>query len=432
VSTHGDAAGSRSYHTMTRVEPPKIDFDPSKINTSPLLPSASLEFVEAWAKAHVAVETQLDTAVAVVTQRPPKLVYPLDGTDGGEQWAPVCVDDRPIPALSSRLASVFFTKPHQEAMARAADRYYDCVAKALLLEYSVLKKMEKRADLWQFTKGALPEKMAKELDGCRGSYDRVLAAVTSLADLLDRDLPDFPDVVLDDEDGSSKSKGGVLSMVSTEFGPFEDAITRSFYRDIPNLRETLPAILFDPETCAPALVVESPAANTPSFSRASVARDDTKHIKGTLDGALGQLSDSRKPKTSVAPPPVPITVPKPVSAPVSVPKEVSPPHAMGTGLSRLLAVRQNSDGVTIADEEDDGDDKKYKPSARLRSLLSSVGEPDVLLEEDTVADLAAHAKSAAAVKFSDLLQRLSGYVMPYIYVCVSVSYGAPHMCVYVQ
>ena len=48
----------------------------------------------------------------------------------------------------------------------------------------------------------MPDRVASALETQRSGYERLQAAVTALADLLDRDFPDLPDA-FDDDEGQS-------------------------------------------------------------------------------------------------------------------------------------------------------------------------------------------------------------------------------------
>jgi len=154
----------------------------------------------------------------------------------------------------SHLPSTLLSTEQQNTLLRAADRYFDALCRALILETKSLRRLERLAELSRFStisastsSATVASEKAGELETARESQERLVSLVGAMGDVLDRELPFLPAVV-EEEDGSGV-KGGVTvwrpPTSSSSYAPFEDAFTYAFYRDVPNLRDgSIPSAIF--------------------------------------------------------------------------------------------------------------------------------------------------------------------------------------------
>ena len=323
----------------------------------------------AWHEAHAGVGTDLSAAAPAL--RPP-VVAPLRpaptggavASAGPEAAAPalsaasaaaaVAPPDAAAPKIL--LPSLLCEPPAQLALTGALDAYYHAVARAAserlasgdlrpssqspppppthplaVLENAELRRLEKRADLLLFKKGVVPERDAEALEAARASLDKVRGAVAALADVLDRDMPPLDDSLVEDDD-DGKAKGRLTLWLhggsSDEGGPYGDAVSRSFYEDIPDLRDTVPSILLG-EALSAAAASAGGADGDEGGAQGGGARaaGATPRVranirttaKGTLDGALEQFSGRRGTTAAASPAPAPAPAPPPAAAPVKAP-----------------------------------------------------------------------------------------------------------------
>lgn len=349
-----------------------------------------------------------------------------------EPVAPPPASAAPVPAgappQSPLLPSLLFEPPVQAALTGALDAYYHAVARAAsactvfqslplprshprspprfrpcshpraVLENADLRRLEKRADLLLFKKGVVPEKDAEALEEARASLEKVRAhprigscppvtsvhlllliiltqvrtAVGALADVLDRDPPPLDDALVDDDEEGGKAKGRLTLWLhggsADEGGPFGDAVSRSFYEDTPDLRDTVPSILLGAALDAAAAAegegeaAEGGGAGGGSRAPGTAPRGARANVRtnarGTLDGALEQFSGRRAVAAAPAPAPAP--------APAAAPAVTRPaPPAAAPALSPADADAADAAAATAALQQ--------QPQLRLVDMLGRLG-----------------------------------------------------------
>lgn len=88
------------------------------------------------------------------------------------------------------------------------------------------------------SKGEVSNDRKEKLESLQTSYDKLLASAQTMSDLLNENLPELP------KDEPTQSGGVVLDMIDdsneAQLDPWGDDETKSFYIDLPDLREFLP------------------------------------------------------------------------------------------------------------------------------------------------------------------------------------------------
>ncbi|DBA81963.1 TPA: hypothetical protein ACH3X1_007672 [Trebouxia sp. C0004] len=94
-------------------------------------------------------------------------------------------------------------------------------------------------------RGELPEDMSAAYERQRKTYEALQRAVASLADTMEKNMPDLPEPssVTRTRDGGIVVLTGREADDSTTAGPFEDEDTRAFYESLPDVRAVVPAVL---------------------------------------------------------------------------------------------------------------------------------------------------------------------------------------------
>ncbi|GMF38713.1 unnamed protein product [Phytophthora fragariaefolia] len=124
---------------------------------------------------------------------------------------------------------------------------YDVICKFYLAQHATFLKLDARNEKEEANRGEVTDEHVQELKNAKLLFEKLQTSVNSLADALDRDVPPLP--VEEKDDGSGR--GGILIWEGGEGGgrelsrdgPFDDEATRSFYEDLPDLLELVPAVV---------------------------------------------------------------------------------------------------------------------------------------------------------------------------------------------
>ncbi|GMF27983.1 unnamed protein product [Phytophthora lilii] len=124
---------------------------------------------------------------------------------------------------------------------------YDMICKFYLAQHATFLKLDARNEKEEANRGEVTEEHVQELKNAKLLFEKLQTSVNSLADALDREVPPLP--VEEKDDGSGR--GGILVWEGGEGGgrelsrdgPFDDEATRSFYEDLPDLLELVPAVV---------------------------------------------------------------------------------------------------------------------------------------------------------------------------------------------
>ena len=123
---------------------------------------------------------------------------------------------------------------------------YRYLTSSLVQTHAKLRKLEKRCEQDRLLNGALSEAREKGLSDATKLFDNLLKSVESLSESLDLKLPTLKEEVEVLEEG--ERNGLELwtkeeDVESSDWGPFDDEETWSFYCDVPDLITTIPPAL---------------------------------------------------------------------------------------------------------------------------------------------------------------------------------------------
>ncbi|KAG6956159.1 hypothetical protein JG687_00010776 [Phytophthora cactorum] len=124
---------------------------------------------------------------------------------------------------------------------------YDMICKFYLAQHATFLKLDARNEKEEANRGEVTEEHVQELKNAKLLFEKLQTSVNSLANALDRDVPPLP--VEEKDDGSANGSilvwegGDGAGRELSRDGPFDDEATRSFYEDLPDLLELVPAVV---------------------------------------------------------------------------------------------------------------------------------------------------------------------------------------------
>ncbi|KAE9308288.1 Regulator of nonsense transcripts [Phytophthora fragariae] len=123
---------------------------------------------------------------------------------------------------------------------------YEMICKFYLAQHATFLKLDARNEKEEANRGEVTDEHVQELKNAKLLFEKLQTSVNSLADALDREVPPLPVEEKDDGPG----RGGILVWEGegggrelSRDGPFDDEATRSFYEDLPDLLELVPAVV---------------------------------------------------------------------------------------------------------------------------------------------------------------------------------------------
>lgn len=173
--------------------------------------------------------------------------------------------------------------------------YFLSMKKCLLDQHKELHKRQRKNQQILQNKGELSDERKEENDKFQKTYDKLLTNVSTLADILDEDMPDLPEqhnITEEDTTGGSIDIQFPIPKSESEMDPYslwEDDDTRVFYECLTDLKTKVPAILYDSQARSRS-VSESASSDTtaPAGDNVTTAAADTS--AATEDGAAAQQS----------------------------------------------------------------------------------------------------------------------------------------------
>ncbi|KAF1779201.1 Armadillo-type fold [Phytophthora cactorum] len=112
---------------------------------------------------------------------------------------------------------------------------YDMICKFYLAQHATFLKLDARNEKEEANRGEVTEEHVQELKNAKLLFEKLQTSVNSLADALDRECRRFRILVWEGGDGAGREL--------SRDGPFDDEATRSFYEDLPDLLELVPAVV---------------------------------------------------------------------------------------------------------------------------------------------------------------------------------------------
>ncbi|GFO15397.1 regulator of nonsense transcripts 2-like [Plakobranchus ocellatus] len=111
-----------------------------------------------------------------------------------------------------------------------------------------LKALERQNRKIMQTKGEISAERRDDYENAFASFQKLLASSTVLADLLDEDIPEFPQEEYTEDGSCMMDIFNPMKDAEFQYGGdkslFEDDDTRSFYETLPDLRASIPSVSF--------------------------------------------------------------------------------------------------------------------------------------------------------------------------------------------
>uniref|UniRef100_M4BYF9 MIF4G domain-containing protein n=1 Tax=Hyaloperonospora arabidopsidis (strain Emoy2) TaxID=559515 RepID=M4BYF9_HYAAE len=121
---------------------------------------------------------------------------------------------------------------------------FEMIGKFYVAQHATVWKVEARNEKEEANRGEVTDDHVQELKKAKLLFEKLQTSVNALADALDREVPPLPVETKDDGSGRGEIlvwEGG--GREAGRGGPFDDEATRSFYEDLPDLLELVPAVV---------------------------------------------------------------------------------------------------------------------------------------------------------------------------------------------
>ncbi|KAK3800761.1 hypothetical protein RRG08_003165 [Elysia crispata] len=163
----------------------------------------------------------------------------------------------------------------QKNCANLLKEYYGSLVKHVTTSQKSLKAIERQNRKIMQTKGEISSERRDDYENAFAAFQKLLSSATILADLLDEDIPEFPQEENTDDGNGMLDIFNPLKDAEFQYGGdkslFEDDDTRSFYETLPDLRASIPSILYRDS--------EMPSS-----------KDDLKNADTILENEMDQLA----------------------------------------------------------------------------------------------------------------------------------------------
>ncbi|WAR26387.1 RENT2-like protein [Mya arenaria] len=139
--------------------------------------------------------------------------------------------------------STVLAKERKKGCRNLLKDYYTSLCKHLLADHKNLKNMEKQNRKTLLTKGELSQDRKERFEEMYNNYQKLFS---NSLDLLDEDMPDLPEDDMKDDDGGLD----IFNPLNMEFqydgdtSLWEDEETRTLYESLPDLKASIPGILY--------------------------------------------------------------------------------------------------------------------------------------------------------------------------------------------
>ncbi|CAK4649662.1 hypothetical protein LEN26_011042 [Aphanomyces euteiches] len=143
-------------------------------------------------------------------------------------------------------ASSITVPPAMQAQFRALfEQAFDMIATLYIAQHQTVRKLEKRNMKEEVNRGELSEEHVADLAAATTLCEKLTASITTLSETLQKPIPSLP---VDNSDDARLAQlllwdGGEGRAELHADGPFDDEDTRSFYEDLPDLLELVPAVV---------------------------------------------------------------------------------------------------------------------------------------------------------------------------------------------
>lgn len=135
-------------------------------------------------------------------------------------------------------SSTLLTNDKQQNLKNLLRDYYQTLSKHIKSEYKELTAADRSNKKIMESKGELSADRKEKVEMMQANFDKLYSAAQNLSDLLNEQLPELP------KEQESNSGGIVLDtpddIHDSLLDPWGDDETKSFYVDLPDLRQFLP------------------------------------------------------------------------------------------------------------------------------------------------------------------------------------------------
>lgn len=221
----------------------------------------------------------------------PELCAGSDDSDAREKTATQGDLDEDTVAQYKDEVSKKWTLPAevQESFMQCVLALFDSACKALQMEHDRLTETELENEKILNTRGDLSASRTAAYEEQRASFETLQRHVASLAEVLERNLPELKSVSITRlsgaEDLPSKDSGPAPESSS----PFEDEETRAFYESLPDLRELVPAVLLGTVS----------ASSKPPSEPSTGVEDDLNDLNLSETPAEGEPQNDQNPPSNL-------------------------------------------------------------------------------------------------------------------------------------
>ncbi|ETV92636.1 hypothetical protein, variant 1 [Aphanomyces invadans] len=177
------------------------------------------------------------------------------------------------------------------------DQAFDMIATMYVNQHQTVRKLEKRNMKEEVNRGELSEEHVADLAAATLLCEKLTGSITTLSEALQRPMPALP---VDNSDDARLAQlllwdGGEGRAELHADGPFDDEDTRSFYEDLPDLLELVPAVvlgLTETEVAELKMKKEASSAEAEAEAAAAAAHDDDGAIDDLAPPLVGDDADS--------------------------------------------------------------------------------------------------------------------------------------------
>ena len=123
--------------------------------------------------------------------------------------------------------------------------YHQRICRCLKVEHKELQAAERAKRKMMESKGEISNDKRDQLEMIQNNFEKLYSSTQTLSDLLNENMPELPREI------EAATEGNVLEMEETgdlELDPWGDEDTKSFYVDLPDLRQFLPNYCAPKET----------------------------------------------------------------------------------------------------------------------------------------------------------------------------------------
>jgi regulator of nonsense transcripts 2 len=142
--------------------------------------------------------------------------------------------------------------------------YHQTVCKHLKMEHKELQAAERAKRKMMESKGEIPNDKREQLETLQNNYEKLYASTQVLSDILNENFPELPKEV------EVPTEGNVIESLDelgdVQLDPWGDEETKSFYVELPDLRQFLPNYCVS--------IKETPPPEVPQLTEEALDNDD--------------------------------------------------------------------------------------------------------------------------------------------------------------